>query len=127
MSKRIYFVGIGGIGMSGIAEILLNQGFRVSGSDLSSSEVTQHLASLGATIYTGHAPENLRDADVLERLHGGIPIGPRGPPAQTDPVIAPHQHHVGLREVLLEKVTCGRKVSRCWTPRAALGTSCQAM
>ena len=63
--QNIHFVGIGGIGMSGIAEILLNQGFRVSGSDLSSSEVTQHLASLGATIHTGHLPEHVQDADVL--------------------------------------------------------------
>jgi UDP-N-acetylmuramate--alanine ligase len=63
--RHVHFVGIGGIGMSGIAEILLNQGFTVSGSDLSSSEVTQHLASLGATIYHGHAPDHVRDADVL--------------------------------------------------------------
>jgi UDP-N-acetylmuramate--alanine ligase len=63
--RHIHFVGIGGIGMSGIAEILINQGFAVSGSDLSSSEVTQHLASIGATIYTGHASEHVRDADVL--------------------------------------------------------------
>ena len=63
--RHVHFVGIGGIGMSGIAEILLNQGFKISGSDLSVSDVTQHLASLGATIHQGHAPENVRDADVL--------------------------------------------------------------
>ncbi|PLX26011.1 MAG: UDP-N-acetylmuramate--L-alanine ligase [Ignavibacteria bacterium] len=62
---HIYFVGIGGIGMSGIAEILLNQGFRVSGSDLSMTEVTEHLRDLGATIHEGHDPENLTDVDVL--------------------------------------------------------------
>ncbi|HOJ03484.1 MAG TPA: UDP-N-acetylmuramate--L-alanine ligase [Bacteroidota bacterium] len=62
---HIYFVGIGGIGMSGIAEILLNQGFRVSGSDLSITEVTRHLVDIGATVYEGHNPENLKDVDVL--------------------------------------------------------------
>jgi UDP-N-acetylmuramate--alanine ligase len=63
--RHIHFTGIGGIGMSGIAEILLNQGFAVSGSDLSSTDITQRLASLGATIHTGHAPENVAGADVL--------------------------------------------------------------
>ncbi|MCZ7558069.1 MAG: UDP-N-acetylmuramate--L-alanine ligase [Bacteroidia bacterium] len=63
--NHIYFVGIGGIGMSGIAEILLNQGFRVSGSDLTITEVTRHLAEVGATVYEGHNPENLHDVDVL--------------------------------------------------------------
>lgn len=62
---KVHFVGIGGIGMSGLAEILLSQGFEVSGSDRSLSEVTDHLAKLGITIYEGHSPENLRDADVL--------------------------------------------------------------
>jgi UDP-N-acetylmuramate--alanine ligase len=62
---HIYFVGIGGIGMSGIAEILLNQGFRVSGSDLTTTEVTRHLAEVGATVYEGHNPDNLHDVDVL--------------------------------------------------------------
>lgn len=63
--KHIYFVGIGGIGMSGIAEILLNQGFRVSGSDLQLTDVTANLVGLGATVYEGHDPDNLKDVDVL--------------------------------------------------------------
>jgi len=63
--KKVHFVGIGGIGMSGIAEILLNQGFEISGSDRALSEVTSHLSSLGMKIYEGHSPENLKDADVL--------------------------------------------------------------
>ncbi|MFA6233066.1 MAG: UDP-N-acetylmuramate--L-alanine ligase [Bacteroidota bacterium] len=63
--NHLYFVGIGGIGMSGIAEILLNQGFRVSGSDLTMTEVTRHLVDMGATVYEGHNPSNLRDVDVL--------------------------------------------------------------
>lgn len=63
--KKIHFVGIGGIGMSGIAEILLNQGFGVSGSDLSLSENTEYLASLGATIFYGHKAENIAGAEVV--------------------------------------------------------------
>ena len=63
--KKVHFVGIGGIGMSGIAEILLNQGFEISGSDKSLSDVTARLSSLGIKVYEGHSPENLKDADVL--------------------------------------------------------------
>jgi len=63
--KKVHFVGIGGIGMSGIAEILLNQGFEITGSDKSYSEVTNRLQELGIKVYEGHSPENLKDADVL--------------------------------------------------------------
>jgi UDP-N-acetylmuramate--alanine ligase len=63
--QRIHFVGIGGIGMSGIAEVLLNLGYKISGSDLKSSTVTQRLASLSATIFEGHAASNVAGADVV--------------------------------------------------------------
>src|SRR5690242_17409041 len=63
--QRIHFVGIGGIGMSGIAEVLLNLGYKVSGSDLKSSAVTQRLAGLGAMIFEGHRAENVSDAEVV--------------------------------------------------------------
>ncbi len=63
--RNIHFVGIGGIGMSGIAEILIDQGFRVSGSDLQRSESTDYLASLGAVIYEGHSAEHVHNADVV--------------------------------------------------------------
>ncbi|HAY33679.1 MAG TPA: UDP-N-acetylmuramate--L-alanine ligase [Bacteroidetes bacterium] len=63
--KKVHFVGIGGIGMSGIAEILLNQGFEISGSDKNLSEITQRLSDLGIKIYEGHFAENLADVDVL--------------------------------------------------------------
>ena len=53
--RKIHFVGIGGIGMSGIAEVLLNLGFQVSGSDQKSTPVTERLASLGARVFEGHA------------------------------------------------------------------------
>ena len=63
--ERIHFVGIGGIGMSGIAEVLLNLGYKVSGSDLRASEITERLAGLGGEIYFGHARENVAHADVV--------------------------------------------------------------
>ncbi|MEW6720468.1 MAG: UDP-N-acetylmuramate--L-alanine ligase [Thermodesulfobacteriota bacterium] len=88
----IHFVGIGGIGMSGIAELLLNLGYRVSGSDLRRSETTDRLAGLGATIRLGHAAENVPpdghvvvissavrpdNAEVLEAQRRKIPVIPR--------------------------------------------------
>jgi UDP-N-acetylmuramate--alanine ligase len=63
--QRIHFVGIGGIGMSGIAEVLLNLGYKISGSDLKSSAVTQRLATLGATTAEGHNALNVAGADVV--------------------------------------------------------------
>ncbi len=88
---HLHFVGIGGIGMSGIAEVLLNLGYRVSGSDLVKSDTTDRLAELGGEIYKGHDPGNIEGADVViissavrpdnqeivaARL-GGIPVVPR--------------------------------------------------
>lgn len=63
--KKIHFIGIGGSGMSGIAEVLLNLGFEVSGSDLASNATTKRLQGFGATVYQGHASEYLSDADVV--------------------------------------------------------------
>jgi UDP-N-acetylmuramate--alanine ligase len=63
--QRVHFVGIGGIGMSGIAEVLLNLGYKVSGSDLKPTPVTQRLASLGALIFEGHRAENVAGAEVV--------------------------------------------------------------
>lgn len=64
-TKRVHFVGIGGIGMSGIAELLLNLGFGISGSDLRQSETTARLSSLGATIFIGHDASNVKGSDVV--------------------------------------------------------------
>jgi UDP-N-acetylmuramate--alanine ligase len=63
--QRIHFVGIGGIGMSGIAEVLLNLGYKISGSDQKESAVTQRLISLGAQIFEGHHEANIAGADVV--------------------------------------------------------------
>lgn len=89
--RNIHFVGIGGIGMSGIAEVLLNLGYNVSGSDLALSDITQRLEALGARIYKGHDARNVGQADVvvtstavrrdnpevLEAHRRGIPVIPR--------------------------------------------------
>lgn len=64
-SQHAHFIGIGGIGMSGIAEILLSMGFKVSGSDLRRGPVTDRLAQLGATVYEGHDPANVAGATVV--------------------------------------------------------------
>src|ERR1700688_2318329 len=62
---RIHLVGIGGAGMGGIAEVLLNLGYEVQGSDLKANSVTQRLARLGAAIFIGHSAEHLGDSDVV--------------------------------------------------------------
>ena len=63
--KRVHFVGIGGVGMSGIAEVLLNLGFQVSGSDMAESAVVQRLKAQGATVFKGHASQQVADADAV--------------------------------------------------------------
>lgn len=63
--RKIHFIGIGGIGMSGIAEVLLNLGYQISGSDLRASDITQRLEEMGAEFFLGHAAENLREVDVV--------------------------------------------------------------
>ena len=84
--QRIHFVGIGGIGMSGIAEVLLNLGYKVSGSDLKSSAVTQRLASLGATIFEGHRAENVTGSEVVVTSSAISRENPE--------VAEAHEHHI---------------------------------
>ncbi len=62
---NIHFVGIGGVGMSGIAEVLHNLGFKVSGSDQARNAVTEHLSALGIQVYPGHTAEHVNGADVV--------------------------------------------------------------
>jgi UDP-N-acetylmuramate--alanine ligase len=90
--QSVHFTGIGGIGMSGLAEVLIELGYRVSGSDLRLSPVTERLTGLGAVIHQGHSAENIREANaivVTSAVHGanpeieearrrGIPVIPRG-------------------------------------------------
>ncbi len=75
-SQRVHFIGIGGIGMSGIAEILLTMGYSVSGSDLRTSAVTDRLATLGATIFTGHTAANAAASDVIVTSSAVSPENP---------------------------------------------------
>lgn len=65
--KHVHFIGIGGVGMAGIAEVLLRQGYIISGSDLSENTLTQWLRMLGATIYKEHHAQNITNADVIVR------------------------------------------------------------
>lgn len=67
LKRRVHFVGVGGIGMSGLAEILLNLGYPVSGSDLKSSEITERLKTLGLTFFEGHAAHHVGDAGIVVR------------------------------------------------------------
>ncbi len=84
--QRIHFVGIGGIGMCGIAEVLLNLGYKISGSDLRRSEVTARLAGLGAAIIEGHRAENIAGAEVVI-VSSAI--------ARDNPeIVAAHEHHI---------------------------------
>lgn len=74
--KHIHFVGIGGVGMAGIAEVLLSQGYRVSGSDLNDNALTERLRSIGAEIFKGHTAANIRNADVIVRSSAVHPENP---------------------------------------------------
>lgn len=64
-TRHIHFVGIGGIGMSGIAEVLINMGHKISGSDLKASDITRRLSALGADVIIGHGGVNVDGADVV--------------------------------------------------------------
>jgi UDP-N-acetylmuramate--alanine ligase len=75
-AKHIHFIGIGGIGMSGIAEVLINLGFEVSGSDMEKSAITEHLESIGARIRYRHSATNVRESDVVVFSSA---VGPKNP------------------------------------------------
>ncbi len=86
--KKIHFVGIGGIGMSGIAELLLNQGYRVSGSDLKESDTTRRLSELGGEISFGHQAENIQEVDVV--------VTSTAVKADNPEVVEAHRQHVAV-------------------------------
>ena len=66
-NQKIHFVGIGGSGMNGIAEVLVNMGHRITGTDMKSSSVTERLERLGITIYIGHDASYVQDVNVVVR------------------------------------------------------------
>ena len=76
LHRHVHFVGIGGIGMSGIAELLVNLGYRVSGSDARASDITRRLEGMGARVHEGHAAGNLADADVVVVTSAARPDNP---------------------------------------------------
>ena len=84
--QRVHFVGIGGIGMSGIAEVLLNLGYKVSGSDLKPSAVTSRLVQIGAAVFAGHNADNVAGADVV--------IVSSAITSNNVEVMAAHQRHI---------------------------------
>jgi UDP-N-acetylmuramate--alanine ligase len=84
--QRIHFVGIGGIGMSGIAEVLLTLGYKVSGSDLKSSSVTERLAEKGAIIFESHRAENITGAEVV--------VASSAIPRDNPEITAAHAEHI---------------------------------
>jgi len=86
--RKIHFIGIGGIGMSGIAELLLNQEYRVSGSDLRESDTTRRLRELGGEIMIGHAEENIAGADVV--------VTSTAVKADNPEVVAAHRAHIAV-------------------------------
>jgi UDP-N-acetylmuramate--alanine ligase len=81
--KHIHFVGIGGSGMSGIAEVLLNLGYQISGSNLSNNAATQHLSELGANVHIGHADTNIASADAVVTSSAVKPDNPEVIAART--------------------------------------------
>ena len=62
---KIHFVGIGGMGMCGLAEVLANMGYKVSGSDVNETDITRHLSGIGCTVKLGHRADNLGESDVV--------------------------------------------------------------
>ena len=96
--RNIHFIGIGGSGMSGIAEVLLNLGYRVSGSDLSDSATLRRLASLGIVTHVGHEASNVKDADAVVTSTAVKPDNPE--------VLAARQRHIPIvpRAVMLAEL-----------------------
>ena len=93
--KQIHFVGIGGAGMCGIAEILHQEGYLITGSDMSESRAVQHLQSLGINVFIGHKAQNIEGADVVVRSSAIDPNNPE--------IIAAHEQRIPIipRAVML--------------------------
>jgi UDP-N-acetylmuramate--alanine ligase len=106
LEARLHFVGIGGSGMSAIAEVLLRRGYQVSGCDLRESAVLRRLRDLGAQVWIGHSPDHLGDADVL--------VHSRAIAAQNDEIRAAHDRRLPVRhraEMLGAVMRTGRGVA----------------
>ncbi|MDT8421651.1 MAG: UDP-N-acetylmuramate--L-alanine ligase [Desulfuromonadales bacterium] len=120
--KKIHFVGIGGIGMSGIAELLLNQGYSVSGSDLRESDTTRRLCELGGEIRIGHQEENIAGADVVVTSTAVHMSNPE--------VVAAHRQHIAViprAEMLAELMRMKYGIAIAGTHGKTTTTSMMAM
>ena len=108
--KHIHFVGIGGIGMSGIAEVLLNLGYRVSGSDMRESDTTERLRKLGGEVFIGHRAENITaPARRRDLLRGeGRQRGSDRRPGKADPGHPPRGDAGGTDAAQIRRRDCGR-------------------
>jgi UDP-N-acetylmuramate--alanine ligase len=92
--QRIHFVGIGGIGMSGIAEVLINLGYKISGSDLKTSSITQRLAGMGARVFEEHAAENIAGAEVVVTSSAIVQANSQNPSQSNPEVEEAHRLHI---------------------------------
>jgi UDP-N-acetylmuramate--alanine ligase len=116
--NAIHFVGIGGSGMSGIAEVLLNLGFKISGSDINQNSVITHLQNLGATIVIGHAVENVAAVDVVVQSSA---IG-----ADNVEIVAAHKNRIPVlprAEMLAELMRSNKGIAVCGTHGKTTTTS----
>ena len=99
--NHIHFVGIGGSGMSGIAEVLINLGYEVSGSDISESATVKRLRSLGATVAVGHAAANIHGADAV--------VTSTAVQADNPEVVAAHEAEARVRVRVFEETRLARR------------------
>jgi hypothetical protein len=120
-SQHAHFIGIGGIGMSGIAEIMLNLGMKVSGSDLKRSAVTDRLAQLGATIYEGHNAANVADATVVVTSSAVHTDNPEVLEAQAKKIPVIQRAEMLAELMRLKYGRRPRSNSGCWRARGCAG------
>lgn len=120
--RKIHFIGIGGIGMSGIAELLLNQGYAVSGSDLRESDTTRRLRELGGEISIGHSEENVSGVDVV--------VTSTAVKSENPEVLAAHREHIAViprAEMLAELMRMKYGIAVAGTHGKTTTTSMMAM
>jgi len=114
--RNVFFVGIGGVGMSAIAEVLITLGYAVSGSDLKPSANTERLAAKGATLFFGHAAENVKDASVVVTSSA---IDPKNPEVL-------RARELGIPVIRRARAFGWRWTRRRWPPTRPSWSACPA-